>query len=212
KNLKKLEHELDVLNGFPKYPTGKKEPRYKRKFYMEDEIDSIKVHRYYVFSSPKRTKLNRALNYFTFMVSSMFFSFKKQKYDVIIASSPPIFIGVSAYVISSIKRIPLVFDVRDIWPDIASEMGAIKKESWTYKILDKLSNFIYKKAKMITIVTKGKKEKLKSKGIEENKIKVISNGFDKEFLENEIDMELVKKYNMKEKFIDRKSTRLNSSH
>src|SRR5699024_11048309 len=71
---------------------------------------------------------------------------------------------------------------------------------WIYKILDKLSNSIYKKAKVLTVVTKGKKEKLKLKGIEENKIKVISNGFDKEFLDNEIDIELVKEYNMREKF------------
>lgn len=200
RNLKKLGHNVEVLTGFPSYPTGIKEPEYKGKFYMEDEIDGIKIYRYCVFSSPKRTKINRALNYFTFMLSSMFFVFKKKKYDVIIASSPPIFIGIPACFISSIKKVPLVFDIRDIWPDIAYEMGAIDKKSLVYRILDNLSNFIYKKSKMITVVTKGKKKKLITKGIEENKIKVISNGFDKEFLQNDIDVELIRKYNLEEKF------------
>lgn len=200
RNLKRLGHNVEVLTGFPSYPTGIKEPEYKGKFYMEDKIDDIKIYRYCVFSSPKRTKVNRALNYFTFMLSSMLFAFKRKKYDVIIASSPPIFIGISACFISYIKKIPLVFDIRDIWPDIAYEMGAIDKKSLVYRILDSLSNFIYKKSKMITVVTKGKKKKLISKGIEENKIKVISNGFDKEFSENDIDIELIRKYNLEEKF------------
>jgi glycosyltransferase involved in cell wall biosynthesis len=104
----------------------------------------------------------------------------------------------SGYIISRIKRIKLVFDVRDIWPDIALEMGEIKKESFLYNIMDKLANFIYKKSYYITCVSQGKYTKLIQKGIPKEKVKLVSNGFDSEFLENDIDEEIIDKYKLKE--------------
>lgn len=199
-NLKEDGHQVEILTGFPSYPSGIKPDGYKRKIYMDEEINGIKIYRYYTYASPKVNLFNRLLNYLSFMISSLFFLFKKEKYDVIITSSPPLFISISAWPISALKKTPLVFDVRDIWPDVAEEIGQISRGGFQYKILDKMANFLYKKSDLITTVTNMKKEKLKSKGISNEKIKYISNGFDKIFLENDIDNKIVDEFNLKEKF------------
>jgi len=200
-NLKKLGHEVEILTGFPSYPSGIKPEGYKKRLYMEEEINNIKIYRYYSYASPKVNIFNRLLNYISFMISSFFFIFKKEKYDVIICSSPPLFISLTSYFISRIKKIPLIFDVRDIWPDVAAEIGEIEKNSIKYKVLDLLADFIYKKSYKINVVTKMKKEKLIRKGIKEEKINYISNGFDKEFLENPIDKEIINEFSLKDKFV-----------
>ncbi len=199
-NLSDLGHEVGVVSGFPNYPSGIKHESYKGKLYMEELIGKIKVYRYYVFSSPKKNALTRLLNYVSFMLSSSFFAFNDKKYDLIIVSSPPVFIGISGYIISRLKKIPLVFDVRDIWPDIASEMGEMSDSSFTFKVLNNLSRFLYAKARLITVVTKGKKEKLILKGISPDKVEVISNGFDREFLDLPTDVNLVQRYRLEENF------------
>ncbi|MCX7748527.1 MAG: glycosyltransferase family 4 protein [Clostridia bacterium] len=200
RNLKKLGHDVEVITGFPNYPSGIKLPPYNHKVYMKEEIEGIKVYRFYVYASPKKNSITRLLNYITFMISSMFFILKRKKYDLIITSSPPLFIGLSGYVISRVKRIPLVFDIRDIWPDIALEMGEINEKSLMYKVLNKIAQFIHKKAELITVVTRKKKEKIITKGIEKEKLKVISNGFDTEFLDFKVDFDLVEQHTLNKKF------------
>lgn len=199
-NLAELGHEVGVISGFPNYPSGIKHKDYKGKLYAEELMGKIKVYRYYVFSSPQKNSLTRLLNYLSFVLTSSFFALNSSKYDLIIVSSPPIFTGISGYIISRVKKIPLIFDVRDIWPDIAVEMDEISENSFTFKVLKNLSDFLYAKAALITVVTEGKKENLILKNISPDKIKVISNGFDREFLSLPIDVKLVQQYRLQEYF------------
>jgi glycosyltransferase involved in cell wall biosynthesis len=77
-------------------------------------------------------------------------------------------------------------------------MGEIKKEAFLYKIMDKLANFMYRNSYYITCVSEGKYKKLIQKGIPKEKIKLVSNGFDSEFLDNSIDDEIVGRFNLKQ--------------
>jgi len=166
---------------------------------MKEEIEGIKVYRYWTYSSPKKTTINRLLNYLSFLISSLFFVLNKEKYDVIITTSPPLFIAPAGYIISRLKKIPLIFDVRDVWPDIAVEMDYMDEKSKNFKILNSIADFMYKKSELILAVSSSKCTKLEKKGIKKEKIKFISNGFDKEFLNISIDDEIVKKYELKKK-------------
>ncbi|HEX9060352.1 MAG TPA: glycosyltransferase family 4 protein [Clostridia bacterium] len=200
KNLKNIGHDVEIIAGFPNYPSGIKPEGYRGKLYMEEEIDGLKVYRYYVYSSPKKKSYVRLLNYLSFTVSSCFFIFQKKKYDAIIVSSPPIFIGISGLIISAFKRIPLVYDVRDIWPDIALEMGEFSESSIVFKVMKTLADILYKKSRLITVVTNGKRDKLLSKGIDKNKVEIVTNGFDREFLSVPVNESLAYELNLKEGF------------
>lgn len=198
--LKDMGHQVDVITGFPNYPTGVKADNYKGKFNMKETIEGLRVFRYYVYSSPKKTGMVRILNYLSLCLSSLFFCFRKEKYDVLIVSSPPIFLGLTGYIISRIKGIKLIFDVRDIWPDIALEMGELKKESIIYRFMDVVANFMYRNADCTTVVSNGKYDKLLQKGLDKDRLKLVSNGFDSEFLQNVLDEAIITKYKLKEKY------------
>ncbi|WP_179133951.1 glycosyltransferase family 4 protein [Halobacillus massiliensis] len=200
KNLQELGHEVEIVTGFPNYPSGIKTEEYKRKFYMKEIIGGIKIHRYFIYSSPKKTSFVRLLNYFSLMFSSLLFMFTKGKYDYIIGTSPPLFTALSGYIVSKVKKSKFVFDVRDIWPDIALEMEELDDDSLIFKIMNRISNFLYLKSDLVTVVTNNKELKILSKGIPGEKVRVISNGFDSDVLTQEENLDLVKNYQIKEKF------------
>jgi glycosyltransferase involved in cell wall biosynthesis len=124
------------------------------------------------------------------------FKLKKEKYDVIIATSPPLFIGIVAWVASKIKRIPFVFEVRDLWPESAIETGVL-----TNKVIIKMSLWLermsYKKSFLINVLTPAFKESLiKKKQISGEKIIMIPNACDfrlSEDLIRNFDAEALKK-------------------
>ena len=200
KHLVSLGHEVYVVTGMPNYPTGKIKEEYRNKTFCFEEIDGIKVFRYYVYVSNKKNTLNRLLNYFSLVLSSLFFLFKRKKVDVVITSSPPLFLGIAGVIMSKFKKVPHVFDVRDIWPNVAVEIGEITEQSKIYKLMRIVERFIYINSSMLTVVTKGKKETLIRNGVNRDKIRLISNGFDEEFLDFPIDQHIAESYGLSNKF------------
>lgn len=150
----------------------------------------------------KKTTVMRMINNLSYAVMSVFTSFKAGKGDVVITTSPPPLVSISGWLIAVIKRAKLVYDVRDIWPDVALEMGSFSQNSIYYRIFDKITRFMYKHADVITTVSPGKVEKIKEKLPTDirDKVILVPNGFDNTILDSEIDEELVEKYNLKEGF------------
>ncbi|MCM3068380.1 glycosyltransferase family 4 protein [Priestia flexa] len=200
KHLVKFGHSVDVITGMPNYPNGEILKDYRKKFFYREQMSGINVYRYYVFVSKKKSTITRMLNYFSLVFSSLLSVFNRKQYDIIITSSPPLFLGISGVILSKFKKTPLIFDVRDIWPGVAAEIGEIETSSKAYKLMESLELFIYKNSRLITVVTKGKREKLIGRGLPEKKVKLISNGFDTEFLDYQIDTTVKDEYNTSNKF------------
>ena len=175
-------HEITVLAGMVHYNTGKKPKKYQGKFTFKDlefykDIDVIRCH---VSESYNVNFLGRIWAYFSFIFSSIYAGLFKTKgdFDVILVTSPPLFVGITAYVLSLAKRIPFVFEVRDLWPESAIDTGVLKN-----KLIIKLAfwfeKFIYKEAKLINVLTPAFKDKLINiKKVPENKVIFIPNAAD----------------------------------
>lgn len=183
-------HRITVLAGMVHYSSGRKSPKYSGKYTFVDHFDhNITVIRSHVSPAYNINFVGRLWAYFSFMVSSLYAGIFKarNKYDVILVTSPPLFIGITAYVLSRLKRIPYVFEVRDLWPESAIETGVLKN-----KLLIKLSywleKFLYKKAKRINVLTPAFKDVLiNQKGIPPEKIIFIPNAADLEMAEERMD-------------------------
>jgi glycosyltransferase involved in cell wall biosynthesis len=188
-------HDITVLSGMIYHNSGKKYPQFHgKKFAEEIHSDSVRVIRCHDSAGGQDNFISRLKVYFVFVITAIWAGlFKTQrKYDIIVVTSPPLFVGLIAYVISRIKRVPFIFEIRDLWPESAIDTGVIKS-----KILIKLAllfeRFIYKNALAINVLTPAFRETLiRMKHVPENKIFYVSNAADFSISEN-----LVNSFNYK---------------
>lgn len=176
-------HDVQVFTAFPNHPTGIIPAEYKGKFFQTDTWDGLTVFRHWVYATPNKGFLKKILGHLSFMFSLFFLSlFRGPRPDVIVVSSPTFFSVITAYVISLVRRAPLVFEVRDLWPGIFIELGVLKNKLIIF-ILESIELFLYHRAAKVVVVTKGFKEDLMKRGIPGDKIHVVTNGVNLSFFE-----------------------------
>ena len=146
-----------------------------------------------------KSTVNRILNGLSFGVMSVLTALKLRKVDIVLTSCPPALINPFGWMIARLKGARLVYDVRDIWPDVAWEMGSFSKHSVYSQIFAFIRDFMLKHADLITAVSDGKVRKLQAYHPHGEVIK-IANGFDIHFLENKEDLEVVKRFHLADKF------------
>lgn len=184
-------HEVTVIAGMMHANGAEKRQEYKGKYYFERKQGDVKVLRCHVSEGYNKGFVGRLWGYFSFMFSSLWGGvFKvKGKYDVIIVTSPPLFVGISGYVISLFKKIPFVFEVRDLWPESAIDTGVLKNKM-IIKAAYAVERFLYKKAKLINVLTPAFYQTLKNKkNVSEDRLIMIPNAADFSLSE-----EVVKKF------------------
>src|SRR5215468_904830 len=113
-------HQVTVLTGFPHHPTGKVPKEYRKKLYrlvMRDDRGGIKIHRTWLIPLPNRKAWERMLTYASFCASAALRGLFLPAPEVVIATSPQLLVGLAGMIIAKIKRVPFVFEVRDLWPE-----------------------------------------------------------------------------------------------
>ncbi len=194
--------DVTVITCMPNYPNGVIPEKYRGKKFYAEVIDGIKVVRTFTFATPNKGFIKRTLAYFSFMLSSVIQGcYKTKNFDLIIATSPPFTVGISGWLLSKIKRIPFVFEVRDLWPDSIIQLEQVKSK-FIIKILRSIEIFLYKSAARIISVTDSYINKITEHGISADKIIVIKNGVDtKYFSPLQKNTDLIKELNLENKFI-----------
>lgn len=183
--LVKFGNDVTVITGYPNYPTGKIYPEYKNKKNKIECIEGVNILRAKVLPVSYGSLLVRLLNYFTLFFTAFWISVKKRNnFDIIIASSPPLTTGMLGLILSKIYKIPWIFDIRDIWPDVAVEAGMLKQYGITHKLSKKLADYLYKHATHITPVTERKLTKIGEYDVPISKISVVPNGVDFDIISN----------------------------
>jgi glycosyltransferase involved in cell wall biosynthesis len=173
-------NEVVVLAGMMHANGSEKRQEYKGKHFVKKVQDTVTVLRCHVSESYNKSFSGRLWGYFSFMFSAMWAGlFKvKGKFDVVVVTSPPLFVGFSGYLISIFKRIPLVFEVRDLWPESAIDTGVLTNK-WIIKMAFWFERFIYKRAKLINVLTPAFYNTLKNiKKVPEEKLCMIPNASD----------------------------------
>ena len=175
--LRERGHGVGVVTGFPNYPSGHLYPGYKLALVRREEIAGVPVVRCFEFPYHGRRVLGRLLNYASTMLSTPVGSLFAPRADVIYAWHPPLTIGLAAWLIARLRRIPFVYDVQDIWPESALLSGLLR-EGWLVSVMFMLERFIYKRAAHILVVTDGARRNLIGKGVAPEKITVMPHWID----------------------------------
>lgn len=168
--------DVTVLTCAPNFPKGRVFRGYENKWKHTEEMDGIKVVRLWSYMTTNSGFIKRSLDYFSFAVTSFIAGLKEQP-DVIVATSPQFFTTWSAWALSKLKKVPWVFELRDLWPESIKAVGMMG-DSFVYKLLEKIEMGLYRDAALIVPNTNSFRQNLIDRGIDANKIKVIQNGSD----------------------------------
>lgn len=170
--------DVEVLTGFPNYPGGNVYPGYKIRFLQRELIDGVHITRLPLYPDHGRSSIKRVLNYASFATSVLIYGlFLARRANVIYAYHPPLTVGVSASLIKLIRRMPLVYDIQDMWPDTLRATGMISNEK-ILSFVSLLCNLVYKCTDKIVVLSPGFKSCLINRGVPEDKIEVIYNWAD----------------------------------
>ena len=177
RNLVRLGHQVTVLAEIPNHPSGIIPPEYRGKLYERAELEGMQVIRVWVKASPVKTFANRMAFYLSYMLNASLAGLLLAggKFDLIYASSPPLFVGGAALALSILRRIPLVFEVRDLWPESAVALGELSNRR-AIDLATRLEEACYRRASLVVVVTRGVLERLQARGLPPEKLALIPNG------------------------------------
>ncbi|MCP3739689.1 glycosyltransferase family 4 protein [Rossellomorea sp. BNER] len=197
-------HEITVVAGTVHYATGKKESKYKGRWIKKEKYsENVVVYRTYVSESYNKSFLGRFWGYFSFTFSSLTATlFRISKHDVLIVTSPPLFVGITGVLTKWFKRVPMIFEIRDLWPESAIDTGILKNKL-LIKVAYLIEKLSYRFANKINVLTPAfERILLENKSINQEKITFIPNGADLDIFQPTLKENWVrKKYNLEGKFV-----------
>jgi colanic acid biosynthesis glycosyl transferase WcaI len=177
-------HDVSVLTGFPNHPTGIVPPEWRprlRRIAYHEKSDGVNIYRTWLWPLPNRKSHERMRNYASFCLSAALRGLALTRPDVIIASSPQLLVGLSGWWLGFIRRIPFVFEVRDLWPESLAAVGIGDKDSVLHRTLAAIAKFLYKRSDHIVVVTPAFKEYLiEHWRVPCEKIDIVENGVETE--------------------------------
>jgi colanic acid biosynthesis glycosyl transferase WcaI len=173
-------HDVTILTGFPNHPTGVVAREYRdqfRRLVVREKINDVNVVRSWLFPFPNRRVYERILNYSSFCLSAATTGLFLSRPDVVIATSPQLLVGLSGWWLARCKRVPFIFEVRDLWPESLFAVGMGRENSALQRSLSKIAGFLYRHCDRIVVVTPAFEDYLVEHWrVPRDKISVIENG------------------------------------
>lgn len=173
----KAGHRVTVITCAPNFPKGRVFEGYRNRLWQRENVDGIEVIRVWTYITANEGFLRRTLDYMSFMIAAILAAPFVRDVDVIVGTSPQFFTACAAYAVSRYKRVPFVFELRDLWPESIRAVGAMQSPM-LLRWLESLELFLYRHAALIVSVTHSFKRDLERRGISGDKIVVITNGVD----------------------------------
>jgi glycosyltransferase involved in cell wall biosynthesis len=198
-------HEVTVLTGFPNHPTGVVPSEYRNKFrrlVAREQTDGINVVRSWLLPFPNRKSYERMLNYSSFCISAAATGLFLSRPDVVIATSPQLLVGLSGWWVAHWKRVPFVFEVRDLWPESLAAVGLGNGKSLLYQSLANIAGFLYRNSDRIVVVSPAFRDYLVQHWrVPREKISVIENGVETQLFAPQTETGLRTELGVDEKFV-----------
>lgn len=170
--------DVEVVTGFPNYPGGKLYDGYRIRLIQRKVIDGVLITRLPLYPSHDGSALRRIANYASFAASALFYGlFMLKRPGVIYAYHPPLTVGVTASLLRLIRRIPVVYDIQDMWPDTLRATGMLNNER-ILAVVSRVCDWVYRRVDHIVVLSSGFRRLLVERGVSREKLDVIYNWCD----------------------------------
>jgi len=174
-DLKSCGHEVDVVTNVPHYDGDRIREGYRGRLCRRELEDGVGVRRLYLYVPRKKNwLLGRALSYLTWNLLSAAACLLGPRPDVLFVPSPPLTNGLVGFAACRLRRAPFVYNVQDVYPDIAVRLGVLRDER-TIAFFRRMEKFVYAKAAAVSVISDGFRANLLDKGVPPGKIEVIPN-------------------------------------
>ncbi len=195
-------HQVTVITSAPNVPDGRVYEGYQNKLFQRENIDGIDVVRVWTYLAPNKGSVKRILNYLSYMASSIVMAgLRVERPDVLVATSPQFFNGWAGVILSRLRRLPFVLEIRDIWPESIGAVGAMGSRQ-AFAFLEVLERRMYAAADHIITVGNGYRTQLMRRGVPGGKISIVTNGADlDEWRPREKPWKLKQRYNLNGEFV-----------
>jgi len=168
-------HQVTVVCAAPNFPEGKLFPGYRNRWRHVEAIKGVRVVRVKTFIHPNEGFLFRILDYLSYAVSAFSFAHLEPKPEVVISTSPHLFVPLGAAAYARLRRVPHVAEIRDLWPATIVATGAMKK-GLSYRLLERIELGIYAASARIISLTHSFAEDMTARGVPRAKIDVVISG------------------------------------
>ncbi len=176
--------------------TGKTGMRWKDR---EEPEPGITILRTYTYAALHKSFVHRVFSFFSFMVSSFSVGIGVKGVDLVWGTSPPIFQGFTAWLLARLKRVPFLFEIRDLWPAFAIAVGVLKNRLLIW-LSEGLERFLYRHADRLIVNSPGFVPFVTQRGA--RRVELVPNGADPAmFLSSSQGKEFLKPYGLDEFFI-----------
>jgi glycosyltransferase involved in cell wall biosynthesis len=147
-------HRVTIIASPVSYLTG--QSRLPRSGWLQKEtpLPGITILRSYTYSALHRSFVHRVFSFFSFMLSSFITGLGVAGVDLVWGTSPPIFQGVTAWLLARLKRVPFLFEIRDLWPEFAIAVGVLKNPL-LIRLSLWLEGFLYRHADRLMVNSPG---------------------------------------------------------
>ncbi len=197
-----LGHRVTVLTGAPNVPSGVVYEGYANRLFQQELVGDIRTARVWTYLAANRGRVRRGLNYLSYMATAGVAGCAlRPRADVVIATSPQFFAGWAGLPVSHAHRAPFVLEIRDIWPDSITAVGALR-EGRAIRALGTLERKLYDAADHIVTVGDGYRQNMIRKGVPAAKIDVVTNGVDADlFTPRAPDAALLARLGLSDRFV-----------
>jgi putative colanic acid biosynthesis glycosyltransferase WcaI len=165
-------HKVSVVTCAPNYPYGQVFPGYRNRLYQVEQLNKVRVVRTWSYISPQKTFWRRIATYGTFSLTTFYGGLLAGKPDILVSYSPPLPLGISAWLLSRIWRIPWVLQLEDLYPDAAVAAGILKNRA-VIAFFAAMERFLYQRANRISLICEGFRQNLLAKDVPAEKIALI---------------------------------------
>ncbi len=174
-------HSVQVLTGFPNYPGGKLYPGYRVRLWQKEVMDGIPVCRVPLYPSHDQSGPRRIANYLSFAISAAGIGpFLIHKPDVVYVYNL-VTLALPSFLLKLLWKCPAVYDIQDLWPESVADSGMMKS-SVLQRLLAKGCDRIYHEASHLVTLSPGMKSRLVERGIPDERISVIYNWSEQEWM------------------------------
>jgi colanic acid biosynthesis glycosyl transferase WcaI len=171
-DLAKRGHQVSVVTGAPNYPHGRVFEGYRNRLLQMETLAGVRVTRTWSYISPSKKFWSRLFHYGTYSATAFYGGLAAGRPDVLVSYSPPLPLGLSAWLLSRFWRIPWVLQIEDLYPDAAIAAGVMKNK----KVIDFflwMERFLYQKAQHISVISESFRQTLFAKRVPPRKLDVI---------------------------------------